>query len=394
VVLAAILLLAAAACPAQEAEEPEPFLTIDSSDFIDWCEDTYCFRPAIGLYYNRVDGLLHYLGVRYRNDERLYPRFRAIYGWTSARGEGYHRIDFEQPLLRRDGLSVGLSLYEMTDWSLQDAEAISDFGNNVLALIARLDRRDYFRRSGATYYAQFRATPELTLRLEFRDDELASLETQQSVWSAFRGDEDWDENPPLRSGELNASGDGELIEGTTEMVSYYGSVVYDGRDPYERSGWMARWAFELAEGGLGGDHEFRQHRIDVRRLFPVTDTQTLSVSGAWGTGTGSTFPSHKLFYLGGGANLRGYEWKEFRGRNMLFARAEYDVRMLTDLHVIYFVDSGAVWYEDVEVPGDLRSAAGIGLRFDIPGVGEIRLDLARAATTEEADIMVDLQFYY
>ena len=145
-----VLAIAAPASLAQDSDEPEPFLTIDSSDFVDWCEDTYCFRPAIGLYYNRVDGILCYLGVQYRNDEHLHPRFRAVHGWASAREAGYYQIDFEQPIHSPDSFSLRVSFYEKTGWSRQDNEAISDFGNNLFALVGRLDRRDYFRRDGVT----------------------------------------------------------------------------------------------------------------------------------------------------------------------------------------------------------------------------------------------------
>jgi outer membrane protein assembly factor BamA len=390
----ALILLAATASPAQDSDEPEPFLTIDSSDFIDWCEDTYCFRPAVGLYYNRVDGILHYLGIQYRHDEHLHPRFRAVHGWSSARGATHYQIDFEQPIHSQDSFSLGVSFYEKTSWSRQDAEAITDFGNNLLAFVARLDRRDYFKRDGVAYFAQLKPTPNVALRLELRHDDLSSLDTQESVWTVFRRDEDWDENPPLMTGNLNAPATVEVIDGTMEMKSFVWSVVYDGRDPYERTGWMGRWITEFAGGNVGGDYEFRKHEFGLKRILGISDSQTLSLSGAWGLASGDDFPSHKLFYLGGGATLRGYEWKEFSGKNMVFGRAEYAVDIRPELQVIYFVDSGSAWYTGGEVSSELQHDIGLGLRFDAPGVGDFRLDIARAATTEDADIMVDFQFYY
>jgi outer membrane protein assembly factor BamA len=390
----ALLLLAAMPCLAEEGDEPEPFLTIDSSDFIDWCEDTYCFRPAIGLYYNRVDGILSYLGVQYRNEEHLLPRFRAVRGWTSARETGYYQVDFEQPIHSQDSFSLGVSFYEKTGWSRQDDESISDFGNNLLAFVARLDRRDYFQRDGITYFAQLTPTPNVTLRLELRHDDLSSLEAQEGVWTVFRQDEDWDENPPLRTGNLNVPDAVEEIEGSRSMRSFVWSAVYDGRDPYERTGWMGRWLVEFAGGNVGGDYEFRKHEFSAKRLFRISERQTLSLSGAWGLGSGDDFPSHKLFYLGGEANLRGYEWKEFSGKNMIFGRAEYAVRIWPEFQMIYFYDTGSAWYSGGEVSNDLKHDIGIGFRFDAPGLGDIRLDIARAATTEEADLMLDFQFFY
>lgn len=388
------LFLAAPASAASDSDEPEPFLTIDSSDFIDWCEDTYCFRPAVGLYYNRVDGLLSYLGIQYWNEEHLYPRLRAVRGWTSAREADYYQVDLEQPIHSQDAFSLGVSFYRKTDWSRQDDESISDFANNLLALLARVDHRDYFKREGVTYFAQLKATPNVTLRLELRHDELSSLEAQESVWSLFRQDVEWDRNPPLTTGNLNAPNTVEVLEGSSTMKSFYWSMVYDNRNPYERTGWAARWFVEFGGGNVGGDYEFWKHEISAKRLFPLTDAQTLSLAGAWGIGTGTDFPSHKLFYLGGEANLRGYEWKEFSGKNMTFGRAEYAVTMWPEFQVIGFYDTGSVWYSGGEVESDLLSDIGVGFRFDAPGLGEFRLDVARALTTEKADVMVDFQLYY
>ncbi len=389
---AVLLILAglAPASPAVSTDESEPFISGSTSDFVDWCDQTKCVSPAMALYYNRVDGILFFLGAKYRNDTRLHPRLRAVRGWTSAREErNYYQIDFEQPFHTQDSFSIGVSFYGETGWSREDDEAVSDVDNDLRAFIERRDYRDYFRREGITIFLRLHATPELTLRLEHRNDELTSLSTRQSVWSVLRHGEDWRENPPLMVGIQDAA---QEFEG--RMKSYFGSVVYDSRDEYTRTGWLARGFFEFAGGSLGGDYDFRKYVLDVRRYLRFSETQTLTLQASWGIGAGTRYPSHKLFYLGGIENLRGYDRKVFSGKNMMFGRAEYGVQMTPKLEVIYFFDTGAAWDTGGNISGDFHHDFGIGFRFDAPWVGDLRLDIARAATTQDADIFVDLRLCY
>ena len=79
----------------------------------------------------------------------------------------YYQLDIEQPIHSQDSFSFGVSLYNKSAWSREDAESVSDFGNNLQAFWARIDDRDYFRQDGVTVFAQHKATPRLTLRGEY-----------------------------------------------------------------------------------------------------------------------------------------------------------------------------------------------------------------------------------
>ena len=386
--LALILItLATTACLAQET--PESFVSVTASDFIDWCDDTMCLMPAVDIHYNRVDGILCYAGVQYLNDAQLHPRVRAMSGWTSAREEGYFQIDFEQPIRDQDSFSAGVQFYERTAWSREDAEAITNVANSLSALVGRTDRRDYFRQRGVTFFARFKANPRLVLRLEHRNDKLSSLETKQSAWTVFGRDDDWRENPPLMTGIQSAA-----IESEGRMKSYFGSAEYDSRDEYAATGWVGRAFFEFSGGSIGGDYDFRKYALELAHYARLSATQTLDVSARWGVGSGTDYPSHKLFYLGGPGDLRGYDHKTFSGKNMTFARAEYGIDMWPHLRAIFFVDTGSVWYGGGEVSQEFVHDFGIGFRSDAPGIGDIRIDIARAATTEESDIFVYFDLYF
>lgn len=386
VALCAVLLATAAF-----ADEDRPFIELSTGDLTEFCaSNESCVSPTGEIYYNRVDGFLFYMGAQYRSETQLHPRLRAMWAWPSARGGNYYRIDVEQPVFTQDSFSFGASLYDRSDWSREDDEIISDFGNNMHAFWARIDDRDYFRREGVTVFAKHRFTPELTIRAEYRTDKLSSLHEQQSVWSVFGRDDDWRENPPLTVGLLASAKE---FRGWKRMNSYLWTVEYDAEEENEKAGWRARGVFEFGGGSAGGDYDFRKHVLEGRRHFSITETQTLTLRGALGLSSGTDFPSHKLFHLGGRGDLRGYDYKEFGGKDLIFGQAEYQVKINESLDIIYFLESGKVGYgtetEEADDSDGHRQDGGIGFRFEAPWAGWIRLDVARAFDAD-ADVNVYL----
>lgn len=370
-------------------ETAEPFISLTPSDFVDWCDDTMCLMPAMELFYNRVDGLSYSLGIQYLNDSKLHPRVRAMRGWMSAREEASYQIDFEQPIHSQDSFSFGVRFYDRTATSREDAEGVSDLGNNLSAFLARVDRRDYFRRDGVTLFVNLKATDDLTFRLEHREDALSSLETKQSVWSIFERDDEWRENPALGVGVQEGA---TAFEG--RMKSYFGSVVYDSRNEYTHSGWLGRLFLEFSGGSVGGDYDFRKYVLEMQHIMKLSSSQTLDLTASWGIGSGTYFPSHKLFYLGGPGNLRGYEYKSISGKNMMFGRAEYGIDVWPHVRTIFFFDTGAAWDSGGQISGDFKHDFGIGFRTDAPSLGSVGIDIARATTSDESDIYVYFDVYF
>jgi outer membrane protein assembly factor BamA len=386
--------LAAQTCWAEsvvDAEDQEPFISMTASHAAQWCsDDSSCVSPAANAFYNRADGLLFYLGVRYRSENHLHPRLTALRGWHSARSGAYYELDVEQPLFGQDSFAFGVSLYDRTAWSEEDAANITDVENDLLALFLRQEERDYYQEEGFSIFARQQAGQRLSLGLEYKDADLSSLAAAQSVWSVFRQNAEWRENPPLQLGVLNGAAD---FEG--RMKSYEVSFTYDSREGAEWRGWLARGRVENARKTGGSDYEYRRISLDVSRKLRISNTQTLALRGAWGVGSGTDFPSHRLFYLGGLGTLRGYEYREFVGKNLFFASAEYGVRVRPSVELIYFVDSGEVWYGTSGFDWDeLKSNMGIGVRFEAPGVGDVRVNVARPMTTQEADTVVSLRLVF
>lgn len=373
-----LVLTLSAVVSVASGKKKDAFIEISTGDFTSFCAwEESCFSPTGEVYYNRVDGLLVYLGAQYRSDLMLHPRVHAMVGWPSSRDDRYYKVGVEQPVFSQDGLSFGVDLYEKTAWSREDDDAISDFGNNMAAFFARFDERDYFKRDGYTAFAQHKVTPELTLRLEFRNDRLASLEEHDDVWTVLHSKDDWRDNPPL---EVGIPGNSREFVG--RMKSYVLSVVYDDRDEERSGGWLARGFFELTTEATGGDYDFKKYVVDATKQFAVTSTQTLTLKGVLGKGSGTEFPSHKLFHLGGRRDLMGYGLKEFGGKDLVFGRVEYTVGISENVDFIYTGNVGSVEYgtssKSTNETDGFKSDMAIGFRTEAPWDGHIRLDFARA----------------
>ncbi|MCK4512752.1 BamA/TamA family outer membrane protein [bacterium] len=370
------------------ADDEGAFISINTAELVGW-EDGKGFRPTADIYYNRVDGLLFYAGVEYERYESMHPRLEARRGWASARADNYYFILVEQPLFSADSFSLGVSLYNRSAWSREDEEMITDIENNLLALFFRQEFRNYFRREGLTIFAEHEFTTGASIRVEYASDELSSLDTRQHVWSAFRTKSDWEENPPLERGILDGA---EEYEGVLKNLTC--TFAFDNHDPVESTGWDVTLRTEYAGSATGGDYDYRRTLLKTRRYFRLSPTQTLNVRVSWGVANGTDFPSHKLFHLGGMGNLRGYDYNEFEGKHLFFASVEYGVHVIEDLELIYFADAGRAWFGTAPTTYDsdeMNYNIGIGLRLGAPGVGDVRVDVARPATTEDADIRVILR---
>ncbi len=371
-----------------ESDDDRAFISVTTSELLGWDEGEG-FQPVVDIYYNRVDGLLFYAGVEYQRFASMHPHLLARAGWPSARADKYYSILVEQPLFSPDSFSLGVSFYDQTAWTREDAQMITDVENNLLALLARQEFRNYFRREGFTIFAEHEFAPGSSIRMEYANDELASLTTSQHIWSTFRTKADWEENPPLERGILAGA---EEYEGV--LKNFTSTITYDNHDQIKNTGWKVVLITEYAGGMTGGDYDYDKVFLESRRYFRISPTQTLKLRASWGTASGTCFPSHKLFHLGGIGNLRGYDYNEFEGKHLFFASLDYGVRASNDLEIIYFADAGRAWFSTAPVDYDsdeMNYDVGIGIRIDAPGAGNIRIDVARPATTEDADIKVILR---
>ncbi|WP_395093800.1 outer membrane protein assembly factor [Armatimonas sp.] len=146
-----------------------------------------------------------------------------------------------------------------------------------------------------------------------------------------------------------------------------------------RSGSLNRLRFEAAGAAFGGNRNFSQASLDLRRYSPLTIPKkpgsVFAMRLLGGTSTGDV-PLSEQFFLGGFELLRGYEFFSVRGDRMALGSAEVRVPLGADTAGVLFVDAGNAWLpgQNVSASG-LKVGGGVGLRFQSP-LGPIRFDLA------------------
>ena len=167
------------------------------------------------------------------------------------------------------------------------------------------------------------------------------------------------------------------------------------RDPSEGG----RHNFEAELAGLGGDNEFirLEHDSTWYYSFGDRDQYVLSYRTREGYvteyGKSDFVPFSDRFFAGGTTTIRGYRNREVGPKERRFwifgpfDRVGGQLRVLNNVEVKYdvleplrlysFVDGGAVWAvpSDIDV-SDLRFSGGVGLGFDVPMLGPVRLDYA------------------
>jgi outer membrane protein insertion porin family len=150
------------------------------------------------------------------------------------------------------------------------------------------------------------------------------------------------------------------------------------------------WVNEFGGGILGGDEHYYLTTFTKRSYFRTFSKFVLSLSGRVGVLTGTHDPKQvpfwKRFRLGGISvnGLRGYD--DFSivpneslpttgGRSMMILTAEMRYPIVQAVQGLAFFDAGNTWANIGETDfTDLRRGAGLGVRIDVPMVGQLGFD--------------------
>ena len=161
---------------------------------------------------------------------------------------------------------------------------------------------------------------------------------------------------------------------------------------YPHNGSNTTWRSQFAGGVIGGNVDFHKHTLDVRTYIPTSIRPVLMFRGRGGVlagyGKGSNVPDYETFRLGGTTTyyLRGYE--DFavvpRGNvrfpgGRLFATftAELQFLVAEPLHGLVFFDAGDTWNSSDDFAlTNWRKGLGVGMRIEIPLLGQIGFDYA------------------
>ena len=146
---------------------------------------------------------------------------------------------------------------------------------------------------------------------------------------------------------------------------------------------------EQAGRGLPGTFNYFALSVDGRHYLPVNRRLVIANRLQIGNidasqGLAANVPFSKKYFLGGATSVRGWGRYEISplsgsglplgGNSMLAFSSEVRAALRGSLGGVVFVDGGNVWADAWTITlGELRYAAGLGLRYRTP-VGPIRLD--------------------
>ncbi len=128
--------------------------------------------------------------------------------------------------------------------------------------------------------------------------------------------------------------------------------------------------------------DYTRYDLELRQFFKLADQQTIATRLALGFITGPQVADNDLFAreyyrVGGSSTVRG--WNDFYpfaiGTKRVLASVEYRFVFNDFLQAVAFVDSGVASMGDLLI-NDARIGKGIGVRFNVPALGPIRLDWA------------------
>jgi len=304
--------------------------------------DNFIFR------YNRVEGLFLGLGSEKKfnwDGRREFNSYGSI-GWgiRSHTWRGNLGIARQFPIGITGGdelFEIGAEGYSLTD--SKDQWLIGVHENTAAAILIHEDFRDYFQRNGysahVAYYSQ-NDYLKTEVKASYLVDKYASL-GNNTEWSLFGGDKLFRPNPPIDDGSMRS-----VL--TSVGISTQSNSA---RGP---EGWSLYGSFEYGPRSLGGNFDFDQYVLDVRRFQPLSSYDNLNFRLRAGTSDGF-LPVQKSYDLGGLGTLNGFPFKYVTGNRMILLNAEYIMNgnalddldfwpswLFRHINLLFFSDAGLV----------------------------------------------------
>lgn len=297
-------------------------------------DDSFLFR------YNRVEGFFFGFG----SEKKFYwDGSKAVSGFGSF-GYGFASHKWRLQLgLDRQFAASSASLYEIgaEAHSLTDTkdEWIMNLGeNNLAALFFRQDFRDYYQREGfSAHSAWYTKDGDVTSMIDIRflNDRYVSMNNEAN-WAVFGGNI-FRSNPAVNTGIMKS-------------VAFSAGFSTVEKYRYRSEGWNVFARAEYGGRSLGGDFDFTQTIVDLRRFQPLWDDNQINVRVRAGALEGAPI-FQKSFELGGANTLPAFGFKEFIGNRLILANLEYQLSgevideiffWPNSLNIIAFGDAGTV----------------------------------------------------
>jgi outer membrane protein insertion porin family len=219
-------------------------------------------------------------------------------------------------------------------------------------------------------------------------------------------------DPSLESSESASDGvplADRLRDSSGLISSTYLSMLRNSTDNpfYPTLGARTQLRLEVAGGALGGDQHYFKPTVDHRIYFQPIGKPALMLRwrAGWLAGLGGkSTPTTETFRLGGTRpfeylrgyddyyivpeeNVRGTGSGQVRfpgGRAMLAFTAELQFPVVNPVHGLLFYDAGDTWNHATDVAlTSLKESYGLGLRFEIPLLGNIGFDYAYGTAVKD-----------
>jgi hypothetical protein len=271
--------------------------------------DNFIFR------YNRVEGL--FLGVGsekkyYWDGERNWNMYgSAGWGFRSHTWRGNLGLARQFAILTNEGsgiIELGGEGYSLTD--TKDKWIISLLENTASALLIHEDFRDYFERNGYTIHVAYYSKDNYLkneLKFAYMADTYDSLANKVD-WALFGGGKQFRINPAIDPGKMRS------------MVAS-GGVSTISNTSYGPEGWSLYASAEVAKKNWGGEFEFGQYIVDLRRFQPLGRYNNFNIRVRAGSSDG-TLPMQKMYELGGLGTMNAFPFKSEIGNRMFLMNAE------------------------------------------------------------------------
>ncbi|MEZ4525986.1 MAG: outer membrane protein assembly factor BamA [Desulfobacterales bacterium] len=237
----------------------------------------------------------------------------------------------------------------------------------------------------------------------------ASLGFNRSFWEKFRAGlvfrYEYREQYRVNDKTIPA-GEEDLYEPRSILVTTP-SLIYNSTDSYVRptKGLHASASVDISSGVDSDQDDFFKYRAEARYFYTPVNRLTFAVRGRYGYiepyGSQSRISDDQLFYLGGTADIRGFDENMLRwdaaddpagGRTEILGslEARFDLGMNFELATFY--DIGSIKHtEKPDHADDFRSSAGLGLRYITP-IGPIGFMYGWKLDREEGEDSGKLHF--
>ena len=137
---------------------------------------------------------------------------------------------------------------------------------------------------------------------------------------------------------------------------------------------------------MGGDYNFQKYELDLRRYFNLKNIRAVFAQRLhFGILSGGRDLLYEYFMVGGSDTIRGYDESAYFGTRMAMSNSELRFNITEGFTGVVFIDAGNTWLKSLRLQ-DFKVGVGTGIRFNIPGIGPIRLDYGYGLKTKEGQM--------